>query len=74
MFKHPKGSIKLAAQVLPLLTKATTEEKITLARTDAVPRPIEDHKLFKKIWILASRHIVIKAEGEGENGQGSLGP
>ena len=36
--------------------------------------PLKGHKLFKKIWILASRHVIINTEGEEENGQGSLGP
>ena len=45
--KHPKRRTKLAALMLPLPTKTTTEEKTKLALTDAVPCTTEDHKLFK---------------------------
>ena len=48
--------------MLPVPTMAVTEEKKqkrTLIRSEAVPRKKEDHKLFKKIWIHASRHILI---------------
>jgi len=34
---------------------------------------IEDHKLFKKIWIHASRHIMINTEGDEETGKSQLG-
>ena len=55
----------MAALMLPVPTMAVTEEKQkqkqkrTLVRNEAVPRKKEDHKLFKKIWIHASRHILI---------------
>ena len=35
--------------MLLLPTEATTEEKITPVRNDAVPGTTEDHKLFKKM-------------------------
>ena len=49
-------------------TEDTTEKK-TLVRTEAIPHIIEDHKLFKKIRIQASRHIIINTEGEDETGK-----
>ena len=45
--KQPKRRTKLAALMLTLPTKATTEEKTKLALSDAVPCTAEDHKLFK---------------------------
>ena len=46
--------------MLPLLTKAVLEEKTNTCNvmTNAVPCAIEDHKLFKKMWICASGHII----------------
>ena len=49
-----------------MLPLPTTEEKTTLLRTDAVPRTTEDHRLFKKIWIHASRYSIINKYGEEE--------
>ena len=48
-----------------------------LPQTSAIPHINEDHKLFKKILILASRHIIINTYGKKRdkkslNGQGSV--
>ena len=40
--------------------------KRTLVRTDVIPRNIEDQRLFKKNWILASRHVTINKEDDRE--------
>ena len=58
----------MTALMLQLPTEATIEEKATLGRSDAVLRTIDDHKLFKKIWIHASQ-IIINTDGVEETGK-----
>ena len=41
----------------------------TCVRTSAIPLTIEDHKLVKRIWVHASRHIIIKTDGDDETGK-----
>ena len=60
--------VQMTALMLPLPTEATIEEKATLGRSDAVLRTIDDHKLFKKILIHASRQIIINTDGVEETG------
>ena len=62
----------MEALMLSLQTEATTEEKTTLVLTNAITRTIEDHTLFKKIWIHASRHIIIKTDGEEGTGKSRI--
>ena len=70
-FKQPKHHTQMASLMLPLPTDAT------VVRTDASPRGIGDHHLFKKIWIHASRHAIINTDSKDEreflNGKGPLG-
>ena len=40
---------------------------------NAVPRSIEDHILFQKMWIHASTHIIINTKGKEETGKISNG-
>ena len=47
--------------------------KGTLARTVAFRRAGEERKLFKKIWIHASRDIIINTGGEDETGNPRFG-
>ena len=44
----------MAALTLPLLTVATIEEKKSIVLTNTIPDTLEDHKIFRKIWIQAS--------------------
>ena len=57
----------MAVLTLPLLTEATVERKSN-RRTDA----IKDHTLFKKMWIHASRQIVINRDGEDKAGKSRM--
>lgn len=41
--------------------------------TDAILRASEVHKLFTKIWIYLSRHIIINTDGEEETGKSRAG-
>lgn len=56
-----------------LLPTDATEEKTTHVQTDAILHAIEDHKLFKKLWIHASKHSIINPDGEGETGKSQMG-
>ena len=38
-----------------------------------MPRTTEDRKLFEKIWIHASRHIIINTDVEEETGKSRMG-
>ena len=38
-----------------------------------VPRTIDDHTLFKTIWIHASIHIITNTNGEEEKGNSRMG-
>ena len=42
--------------------------KLTLLRTDAVPCTIKDQKLFNKVWIHTSRHIIVDTDDGEEQG------
>ena len=42
-------------------------------RTDTLQSTTEDHKLVKKVWIHASRHIIINTDGEEETGKAQMG-
>lgn len=55
----------MMALMLPLSTEG---KKRTIVRTDAVRRTIKDHKLYKKVWIHASRDIIISSDGVEETG------
>ena len=48
-------------------------EKEHLHGPTTIPRKIKDHKLFKKTWIHASRHIIINTDGKEETGKSQIG-
>ena len=62
----------MTALMLPLPTDTTIEQKATLGRSDAILRSIDDHTLFKKIWIHASRQIIINTDGVEETGKSQM--
>ena len=63
----------------PLATEVNVENSTTQVQTDTIPRAIEYRKLFKQIWIHASRNVLISPDNERETGEsrmvikGSLG-
>ena len=57
--------IEKAALMLPLSTKATVEENTNTCSDRRCTT--EDHNVFKKFWIHASRHIIINTDGEGDS-------
>ena len=64
--------IVLMARILPLPTVATIEEKTTFVRTEAIPRSIDDHRLFQKIYIHESSRTIINTDGEEETGKSRI--
>ena len=61
----------MAVVIIPLLTEA-----VTLVPTDAIPRTIEDYKLFKKFEFTqqdTSYNYVINTNGEEETENISMG-
>ena len=54
------------AAVIDVFEEKQQQQNRTFVRIDAVPRITEDYKLSKKIWIHASRHIIINTDGEEE--------
>ena len=63
----------MTALILPSDIRLPLRRKWTLVRTGAVQRTIEDHRLFRKICIYTSRHIIINTDGEEETGKSRMG-
>ena len=60
------------AAVIDVFEEKQQQQNRTFVRIDAVPRITEDYKLSKKIWIHASRHIIINTDSEGETGKSGM--
>ena len=72
-YTQPKCHIKMAALMLPLPAEDTTEENRNTCMDQLHPHTTEEHKLFKRIWIHASRHRWQRRERNISNGKGKLG-
>ena len=58
---------------MPILLRLLLRRNRTLVRTNAIARITEVHKLFKKICIHSSRHIIINTDAEEEAGKCRMG-
>ena len=56
----------------PLATEVNVENTTTQVQTDTVPRANKYRKLFKKIWIHASRNVLISTDSERETGESRM--
>ena len=54
----------MAALTFPLPQKLLLRRKQTPVQTNSITFTIGDHKLFKKIWIPTSRHIIINTDSK----------
>ena len=62
------------AALMPLPTEAITEAKTNTCKDRHGPSSTnEDHTLFQKVWIHASRHIIINTNSEEETGRSRMG-
>ena len=58
--------------MVPLPTEAAIEKKTNTCTDRRCPRTTEDNKLFKKIWLHGSSHIIININSEEEKRQENL--
>ena len=70
--KQPEHCIKTAALMLPLPTDATIKKKTNTCTGRRCPTYHWRHKLSKKMWIQASRHLILKLTQTAKRRQKNL--
>ena len=59
---------------MPLPTEATIEAKMNICKDRyGHSSTNEDHTLFQKVWMHASRHIILNTDSEEETGRSRMG-